>query len=311
MQEMKISFIATVYNEETAVGKLLDSLLQQSRLPDEVIITDGGSSDKTVEHLKTYLDKFISKKMASRFFIKKGNRSVGRNAAVSYATGDIIVCTDAGCILDKNWIENIIKSFTDKGVDVVAGYYKGKANSVFQKCLIPYVLVMPDKVNANTFLPASRSMAFTKSIWEKVGGFPEAYSHNEDYVFAKKLKRAGAKIAFQKDAIVYWLPRNSLKEAYTMFYRFAYGDAEAHIYRPKVILILLRYLLFFILFLLFVFTQKFILLIVLLLLFLLYSVWAISKNYRYVRNPQAFLYLPLLQLTSDIAVLGGTIRGSL
>jgi hypothetical protein len=36
-----------------------------------------------------------------------------------------------------------------------------------------------------------------------------------------------------------------------------------------------------------------------------YILWSINKNYKYVRNPLGFLYLPILQFTSDIAVLSG------
>ena len=98
---------------------------------------------------------------------------------------------------------------------------------------------MPDKVNPDNFLPATRSIAFTKSIWKKVGGFDEKYSHNEDYVFANKLKESNAKIVFAKDAVVHWLPRNSFKQAFVMFFRFALGDAESNLWRSKVLLLYL------------------------------------------------------------------------
>ena len=45
---MRVSVIATVYNERATIGRLLDSLAAQSRRPDEVVICDGGSSDDTV-----------------------------------------------------------------------------------------------------------------------------------------------------------------------------------------------------------------------------------------------------------------------
>src|SRR5690606_36432570 len=83
--------------------------------------------------------------------------------------------------------------------------------------------------------------AFKKSIWEKAGKFPEQYSHNEDYVFANTLKDMGAKMVFRKEAIVYWIPRKNFSEAYMMFYRFALGDAEAGLKRPKVTFLFLRY----------------------------------------------------------------------
>ena len=51
---MKVSFITTVFNEENSIQKLLDSLLKQSKKLHEVVIVDGGSSDKTIERIKNY-----------------------------------------------------------------------------------------------------------------------------------------------------------------------------------------------------------------------------------------------------------------
>lgn len=297
---MKISFIATVYNEESTIDDLLQSLLIQSKTANEIIIVDGGSSDRTVAHIKNSKVKIL---------IKNGNRAVGRNEAIKSASNEIIVCSDAGCSLDKDWIKNIVKPFENPNVDVVAGYYKGNAETVFQKCLIPYVLVMPDKVDENNFLPASRSMAFKKSVWKKAGGFPERFSNNEDYIFAKKLKKIDAKIVFEKKAIVYWKPRSNIKDAFIMFYRFAKGDSESRIFRPKVILIFVRYIAVVILMLLFLIFKSYIILNALYLILLTYVLWSIIKNYRYVRNFLAVIFLPLIQLVSDIAVIAGTIKG--
>jgi glycosyltransferase involved in cell wall biosynthesis len=317
---MRTSFITTVYNEEKTIDKFLESLKNQTKLPDEIIVVDGGSTDNTLSIISNSQFPIPNKRI--KILEKRGNRSVGRNEAIKNATGDIIVCSDSGNVLDKNWIKNIIKPFRDpsshkaskglsKSVDVVAGYYKGVAKNIFQKCLIPYVLVMPDKVNSETFLPATRSIAFTKSIWKKVGGFPEKYSHNEDFVFAKKLKETKAKIVFAKDAIVNWIPRNNLKEAFVMFFRFAYGDAEAGIIRPKVVLIYIRYILWLFLLKFAIFLNSQLLLTTCYLLLATYLVWAIKKNYKYVKEKPAFYFLPILQLCADIAVISASFLGGL
>lgn len=305
MQRLKASFVTTVINEEKSIKFFLNSVFSQTKIIDEIIIVDGGSIDKTVKIIK----KFIKEKDNCKFFIKKGNRSVGRNYGIKNAKNNIILISDAGCFLDKSWAENISKPFSGRGVNVVAGYYKGRADTLFQKCLIPYVLVMPDKINHKLFLPSTRSMAINKKIWRKMGGFPEKYSHNEDFVFANKLKQKNVKIIFEKKAIVYWYPRKNIFEAFYMFYRFALGDAESEIFRSKMKLIFLRYLLGFLL-LFFSFKLKSTLLLSgFLLLLFLYFIWSISKNYRYVKNWNAFFILPILQLVSDVSVIFGTTIG--
>ncbi len=294
---MKTTIILTVFNEEKTIRDLIDSILAQTQLPDEIIIVDGGSGDGTVSSIKYKVSSI--KRPEFKIFVKKGNRSIGRNEAIKRSSAEIIAITDAGCILDKNWFKNVTKPFENDSTDVVAGYYKAKPKNIFQKCLVPYVFVMPDRVDPSNFLPATRSMAIRKSVWKKIGGFDEKLSNNEDYAFARKIKENGAKIVFQKSAIVFWIPRTNLKQAFVMFYRFAKGDIEAGIFRPKVALVFLRY--FAALYLLF--TNNYLLLT----LFALgYLLWSILKNYKYVKKKEAFFLLPIIQLTADASVLCGS-----
>lgn len=304
---MKFSLITTVLNEESSIDYFLDSIINQTKKPDDVVIVDGGSSDATLQKIKNFQKK--SKNLTIKFISKPGNRSVGRNEGIRNTKSEIIAVADAGCILESNWFKKITDPFNDKGVDVVAGYYTSRPKNYFQKSLVPYVLVMPDRVNPDNFLPATRSMAFKKTVWEQLGGFAEEYSHNEDYIFARKLRQMNKKIIFEKDALVDWFPRNTFSEAFTMFFRFALGDAQAGIFRGKVILIFLRYTILFLLSAFsFIDPRAFLLIIVVL---SLYIFWAISKNYRYVKNWRAFFILPSLQFTSDVAVIYGTTRGLL
>jgi len=307
---MKLSFITTVLNEEGNIEKLLKSLSSQTVLPDEVIIVDGGSSDRTIAEIKYQISN-IKNDVKFKILIKKGNRSIGRNEAIKNARGDIILSSDAGCVLDKNWVKNIIKPFENKKNDVVSGYYKGTGETVFEKSLIPYVLVMENRLSPENFLPATRSMAFKKEIWKKAGRFDEKLSHNEDFEFAKRLKKVGANIKFAKDAIVYWRPRKNIKEAFIMFYRFAFGDAEAGIIRPKVIFLFARYSVGILFVFIYLYTNSLFLLILIFTLLGNYILWAMFKNYRYINNKRALIYLPLLQFTADFSVLLGTTIGFL
>lgn len=307
LYNMKLSLIATILNEEDTVKDFLSSIAQQTLLPNEVVLVDGGSSDNTCQVIEAF--KKTHSNLSIKLFKKKGNRSIGRNEAIKRAIGDILLISDAGCILDRHWVKNSIEPFTNSAVDVVAGYYKGKAETVFQKCLIPYVLVMEDQIDPSHFLPASRSMAIRRKVWEEMGGFDEKYSHNEDYVFAKKLESNAYRIAFVKNAIVYWIPRRNLMQAFHMFWRFAYGDSESGILRPKVVLLFIRYLLFLLLLLIAIIFHQAVLGYIIGLFIVLYLFWSVLKNYRYVLHPAALLYLPLLQLTTDIAVITGSFFG--
>ena len=96
-----------------------------------------------------------------------------------------------------------------------------------------------------------------------------------------------------------------------MFYRFAYGDMEAGMYRPKVWLVFLRYFYGFVVFLLAVVFQSWPLFLFCLLQLLAYMLWAVFKSYRYIDKVAAIYILPEIQFTADAAVMLGSVRGIL
>src|SRR3989344_2945020 len=308
MKSSKVTLITTVFNEEQSIGAFIDSIFSQTVLPDEIIIVDGGSADKTLARIKEKIRSYKNQ-LNFKVLIKKGNRSVGRNEAINKSRNEIIAISDACCIIDKKWVQEITDPFKNKKIDVVAGYYKGIHSNIFQKSLIPYVLVMQDKINDKEFLPATRSMALRKSVWKKIGGFDETLSHNEDYAFANKLKANNTKMMFVKDAISNWVPRKNLRDAFIMFFRFAYGDVESGVIRDRVLLIFTRYTFYLYLIILTFLLKSLLLLILLIFSPVLYLMWSINKNYRYIKNVKAFFILPVLQITSDLAVLMGTSFG--
>lgn len=323
-----VSLCITILNEEHTINQLITAIANQTRLPDEVVIVDGGSSDTTRNVVEQALfdveystckntELVFSGKIARgktvvpvRFLQVVGNRSVGRNYAIATAVHDWIAITDAGCLPQPSWLEELLTAQAHTDSLVIAGYYNAIVRTDFEEAMVPYVLVMPDRVDPHSFLPATRSMMLHKSIWERAGGFDEQLADNEDYAFAKTIARL-TPISFTKAAIVSWIPRQTIGQFYNMVYRFARGDMQAGLIRPKVLLIFLRYLLIipFILLFCIAHSSLTVSIIVLALLAAGYALWAIAKNYRYV--PHGWYWLPILQFSADAAVMSGSIAGVL
>ncbi len=93
-----VSLIATVKNEAHALARLLDSIGAQTRLPDEVVIADGGSTDDTARRIEPW---GAAQPFPVRVVIVPGaNIAQGRNAAIRAARGALIAATDAGVWLE-------------------------------------------------------------------------------------------------------------------------------------------------------------------------------------------------------------------
>lgn len=298
---MKKAFVATVLNEQDQAKLFIESLLSQSVKPDEIIIVDAGSNDDTVSIINNLFEKQRNKKY--RVLTKRGNRSIGRNCGIKNANSEVIAVSDFGCVLDKNWFEKITKPLQNTKNDVVAGYYRPLTSNVFEKSLSTYTCFPEDKITKD-FLPSSRSISFRKEVWKKVGGYPERLNTCEDLVFAVNLKKAGFNFVVEKKAIVLWSQKKNINEAFWQLYGYALGDGQARYIRSQTPLLYARYLFALVLLIMGYINLLFI-------LFFLYLLWAIIKNYKYVREIQALIFLPLLQLIADIAVLLGTTIGLL
>ncbi|MCB9801555.1 MAG: hypothetical protein H6774_00525 [Pseudomonadales bacterium] len=154
----------------------------------------------------------------------------------------------------------------------------------------------------------TRNVLLHRHVWERVGGFDESLSLNEDYPFFLKALEYFP-YSFASDAVVNWKPRSSYLDFFWQIHNYARGDAGAGIIRPKVWLLILRFALFCLLTLLFLATESVFLGSIVVLLCILYAVWSVAKHIS--RFPRGWYYFPVLQIVTDGAVLLGTAKGAI
>jgi glycosyltransferase involved in cell wall biosynthesis len=231
---MSISLIATVLNEGATIHHVLDSIAAQTRTPDEIIIVDGGSTDNTRQIIESY-------PLPITLLHEPGcNISEGRNIAIRHAIGDIIAVTDAGVRIPPEWLENLVKPFNE----TAAGFFlpDPDPHSPFQVAMSATVLPQVEEIDPATFLPSSRSVAFSKTAWEAVGGYPEWLDYCEDLIFDLRLKDRYGSFPFAPEAVVYFKPRTSLRSFYRQYYLYARGDGKANLWRKRHIIRYATYL---------------------------------------------------------------------
>lgn len=154
---VKVSVLIAARNEEDCIDKLLESLYNQTFAKElfEVIIVDDHSEDNTKNIIKEFINK--NKDFNIRLLESTGS---GKKAAISQAlhsaVNELIIVTDADCILNELWIESIV------------GFYQEKKC----KMILAPVLLLP----ANTFFEKMQVLEHLSLIGSTAGsasiGFP-------------------------------------------------------------------------------------------------------------------------------------------
>ncbi len=208
---MKVSLINTLLNEEKNVDSFLNSIVKQTEKPEEFIIVDGGSKDKTYKIVKKFVKKY---KWIKAFQLKGANISKGRNYAIKKSKNEIIIVCDAGGEYKKDWIGKLKIGFNGA---VGFGADKPLIRNDFQR-------VLAKKILHKNVPGSSRNMIFLKRIWQEVKGYPEDLNRAEDTLFEERIKKKGYNIGRIRDAVCYWEMRENLEEVRKQFYGYGYWD---------------------------------------------------------------------------------------
>jgi glycosyltransferase involved in cell wall biosynthesis len=236
---MQISLIITVKNESSSIRRLMDSIAGQTRPPDEVVICDGGSTDDTVEIIESYTNR-----LPLRVVVSPGaNISKGRNAAIKAASHSLLAVTDAGVRLSEDWLENLAAPLEENPDQVAAaGFFLPDTQTSFQVAMGAAVLPALSDIDPEGFMPSSRSVAFRREAFDRVGGYPEWIDFCEDLIFDFRLHALYGPFAFAPEAIVYFKPRSSLKAFFRQYYQYARGDGKANLFFRRHLIRYLSYL---------------------------------------------------------------------
>jgi len=235
---MQVSVICTVLNEGESIRRLMDSLVAQTRTPDEVVIVDGGSSDNTVAILDEYRDR-----LRLRVLIERGaNISRGRNVAIAAARGEIIASTDAGVRLEPQWLAELVKPLENSDARAAACFFVSDPQTTFEVAMGATVLPDVEYIDPGSFLPSSRSVAFMKEAWAAAGGYPEWLDYCEDLIFDFRLRDEVGSFAWTPTALAHFRPRSTPRAFVKQYYRYARGDGKADLWRKRHLIRYVTYL---------------------------------------------------------------------
>lgn len=224
---MKLSVVIPCKNEAGTLEHLLDSLAAQSTPVDEVIVVDSHSTDATVDVAKSY-----QKKLPLRV-ITATQRGVtpARNQGAAAAKGELLLFIDADVELPQDLITKLQASIKKRHI-TVGGFSQHMKASSFGLRFGSYFMNGYVRTMSLTPWPIFFSCFFiTKALHEQIGGFDPSLWIMEDYDYAYRARKTGAKFGIINGTYFFASSRrfeegeghSIMRAIYAEVYRYTHG----------------------------------------------------------------------------------------
>ncbi len=209
--KLNVSLYIPVYNGETTIKSVLESVFKLNPSPQEIIVVNDGSSDRTSDILDNYKEKII----IINNLVNRG-LAYSRNIGLKNARYDEIASLDSDVEVDTEWLKNLYDTKMKFNSSICGGKliekYKDKNIYNFWRHVHATQNNFGTKDIHNLKRPVSGSNSLlSKNAWQSVGGYDEQYTTNgEDSTFCQKLIQKNFKISFCSKARAYHLRNDNL-----------------------------------------------------------------------------------------------------
>ncbi len=219
-----VTILVTVKNSRDTIEKCINSLLKLNYPNYRIYVTDAFSTDGTYEILKKLKKKHPKKIKLERI---KGNIAKAHNYMIKKVKTPFIAMTDADCVVDKNWLKNLISGFTSKDIIATAGFCSTPKKVNRLQKLIGLELEHRFK-NFPEFISRAPTMNLcVKTSYAKKVKFNEKLEVAQETDWGYRLTKLG-KMKYIPKAIVYHYHRPTLKSYFKQ--QFKYGKQMPLIY---------------------------------------------------------------------------------
>lgn len=220
-----ISVNVCVRNGVEWIDDCMQSLIEQTHRPLEIILVDDGSTDGSTDKVR----KWDEHDLVSVIVQKPIGLSAGRMAALQLSKGEWVAITDIDVRPEPNWIEELLicsKSQGDENVMAVTG------RTVFAKSNDTVSLIRSVEIESKyrsrprmTSLANGPCSMFKRECLVNIGGFNPEWYHAEDMEVSLKLIESGGVILYSPDAVVNHVPETGIGRFLSKRRR----DARAHV----------------------------------------------------------------------------------
>ena len=154
--------------------------------------------------------------------------------AIAAAKSEIIACADAGCTYAPDWLRNLTAPLIAGRAEYALGGTCVDANacSVWDVASAPFFSIKLAR-DEPTRSCTARSMAFTRALWKRIGGFPESVMFGEDTLFDIEARRQ-TQPAFVDNAKALYREQNTFGSAVNQMARYAMSDGQLRVRWPRL-----------------------------------------------------------------------------
>lgn len=231
-------------NEERYVARALLSLSRISDAIDyEILVLDGGSTDFTVR----IVEELAARNPRIRLVVNERriqSAAVNKAAAIADSRARYLVRADCHADYDPGFIESCVAALERRGAASVVVPMKTVGVTCFQKAV---AMAQNSRLGnggaahrlagASRFVDHGHHAAFRRDAFLAVGGYDEAFTHNEDAELDVRLRRAGSRIWLNADAAVSYYPRSTITALARQYFQHGRGRASTilkHRTTPKL-----------------------------------------------------------------------------
>ncbi len=210
--KIDISVVIPAFNEEKFIALCLESLKKQNFVGNyEVIVVDNNSTDNT--------SKVAAESGFKTIVEYRKGVCFARQRGAEEARGELIVTTDADCVLPPDWLKNIYSEFSkNENLVAVTGPFRftpiPRWGERYSKMLFKIVRILYEKKNKIIYVGAS-NFAFKNRLFKEVGGYnTELAQGGDEYDLFRRLVSKGPAAYIHENRVL----TSSRRLAKGMFY---------------------------------------------------------------------------------------------
>jgi cellulose synthase/poly-beta-1,6-N-acetylglucosamine synthase-like glycosyltransferase len=195
--EPSVSVIVPVRDGESNIGDCIDAILAADYPADrrEILIVDNASTDGTAARIRSRPVRYLHE--------PNPGVSNARNRGIAESTGEILAFVDADCLVEPQWLTELVRPFEDPEIGAVGGNLEHAPATTPTERQVARMLGNWQQFafNSNPAYPITANAAYRREVIDRIGPFDPHMTRAQDVELGLRFQeRSGCRLAFAERA---------------------------------------------------------------------------------------------------------------